>query len=149
AEPSDAVAELHAAVRRWTTHIPQNLPYVDLMFAFGFATLGDRPRAAALVEDARRVMVVPIPEAWNDVVRFEATASALITNFLFKAFKYRVDQALAGKPHAGSLPPELHRELAELTTRGRTAGANNPLQRAEYAIGRAREQFRILDPQER
>ena len=46
ADPPDPVQALHTAIRRWTAHIPQNLPYVDLMFAFGFATLGNRSRAA-------------------------------------------------------------------------------------------------------
>lgn len=40
----DRVAELHAAVRSGPSTSRINLPYVDLMFAFGYATLSDRPR---------------------------------------------------------------------------------------------------------
>jgi len=58
------VKELHGIVRKWiedsaavqkNEHLLANLPYVDLMFAFGFATLGDHASANELVEDARKV----------------------------------------------------------------------------------------------
>ena len=67
----DHVRLLHGAVRDWiertavaqnNEHIRANLPYVDLMFAFGFATLGDHATANALTEDARQVLEGPIPE---------------------------------------------------------------------------------------
>src|SRR3954466_2125668 len=78
----DAVRELHAAARAWiersataqnNPHLLANLPYVDLMFAFGFATLGDHPTATRLTEDARKVLEVPIPEGttpreWQAIV---------------------------------------------------------------------------------
>jgi hypothetical protein len=119
------------------------------MFAFGFATLGDRPRAAALVEDARRVMVVPIPEAWADGRTYQATVATVVSNFLFKAFQYRVDQALAGKPLAGRLSGELLAELDEIKHKARTGGAVNPYQLADYFISRIRVQSSILEPQDR
>ena len=55
-----AVLDLHAVVRKWTAHLPQNLPYVDLLFAFALAKLGEATAAGHLLEDARRVMEVPI-----------------------------------------------------------------------------------------
>jgi hypothetical protein len=145
----DKAAELHAAVRDWTKAVPQNLPYADLLFAFAMAKLGEATPAKKLVEDARKAMEVPVPASWQDVKHFEATVSALTSNFLFKAFKYRVDQVLAGKPHTGPMAAELAAELDEVAARGKTAGTNNPYQRAEYVINRMREQSRILEPQER
>ncbi len=75
--------------------------------------------------------------------------SAVASNFVYKAFKYRVDQVLAGKPATGQLSAELTAELEELANKARSGGTNNPFLRGEYVIGRLREQSRILEPQER
>src|SRR5262245_35230796 len=105
----DKVRELHSTVRKWlddsahaqkNDHLRASLPYVDLMFAFGFATLGDSPTANKLTEDARRVLEVPIPEGGSPLAE-QAVTAAIVSNFMFKAFCYRVEQALAGKPHVG------------------------------------------------
>jgi hypothetical protein len=149
ADSFDALQELHAACRSWTAHIPQNLPYVDLMFAFGFATMGERSRASTLLEAARKVMVVPIPTAWTNSTEFEATAAAATSNFLFKAFKYRIEQALAGKRHIGLMPSELEVDLGEIITKARAGGTNNPYLRAEYVIDQMRAFSRIIEPEER
>jgi cellulose synthase operon protein C len=141
--------ELHGAVREWTKHIPVNLPFVDLLFAFALAKLQETTLAKRLVEDARKVMEVPIPTSWTDNKHFEAVVSAVTSNFLFKAFKSRVDQVLAGKPHAGQMAPELMAELEEMGNKGKVGGTNNPFLRADYVIGRMREQSRIIEPQER
>jgi hypothetical protein len=131
ADVPERLQSLHATVRAWADHIPQTLPYVDLMFAFGFATLGDRGRADSLVEAARKAMVVPIPERWTDNKTYEAVASGVTTNFLFKAFRYRVDQALAGKPHVGPLSDALQAGLEEIAAKGRAGSTANPYLRAE------------------
>jgi hypothetical protein len=149
ADPFDAVSELHAACRSWTAHIPQNLPYVDLMFAFGFATMGERSRASTLLEAARKVMVVPIPTTWTDNREFEATVRAATTTFLFKAFKYRIEQALAGKRHIGPLSTEVAVELDAIVAKARDGGTSSPHLRAEYLIIRMREQSRIVEPTDR
>src|SRR5262249_17277249 len=62
---------------------------------------------------------------------------------------YRVEQVMAGKPHSGQMAAELLAELDELTRKAREGPTNNPHMRAEYAIGRMRQQSRILEPQER
>jgi hypothetical protein len=147
-----AVAELHAAVRKWTEHIPQNLPYVDLMFAFGFATLGDRSRAESLVEAARKVMQVPIPPIPSRYLgdkEFVAVVAPVVSNFLFKAFKYRVDQALAGKPHAGPLSDVLLTVLDGIANAGRDGVTNNAYKVSQYVITRLRSYSTILEPEER
>jgi cellulose synthase operon protein C len=146
---TEAMHELHSSVRRWTAHVPQNLPYVDLMFAFGFATLGDRAQAMSLVESARKVMEVPIPKEWNVNNQYEATISAVTSNFLFKAFKYRIDQVIAGKQHMGSLAAELTSDLEETAKKARTGGKHSAHLRAGYVIDRIRGDSRIIEPNER
>jgi hypothetical protein len=141
--------ELHGAVRAWTKHIPVNLPYVDLLFAYALAKLGEATPAKKLVEDARKEMEKPVPSSWQDNKHFEAVVAAVTQNFLFKAFKSRVDQVLAGKPAAGQMAPELQADLEEICGKGKSGGTNNPYLRAEYVINRMREQSRIMEPHER
>lgn len=149
-----------------------------MMFAFGFATLGDRTRAMQLVEDARCVMQVSIPASLHDKKPFgvdisatikntigkifktrlgqalaeklnlEAPTAAVISNFAWKAFKYRVDQAIAGKPHAGSLSPKLLAELERIASEGQRRIINNPYLTAEYMINRIRNVSRIIEPED-
>ena len=145
----DALGELYAAVRKWTAHIPQNLPYVDLMFAFGHATAGDRSRAQALVESARKLMQVPIAAEWENAEQYEAAISAVVSNFVFKAFQYRIDESLAGKPHAGPLSRDLLAELDEIRATARRGGVCNPYLQAEYTINIMRVAYRTLEPHER
>jgi cellulose synthase operon protein C len=152
----DQVRELHAAIRKWlddsartqqNEHIRANLPYVDLMFAFAFAALGDRPTTNKLTEDARRLMEGPIPVGATPQEQQTITA-ALVHNFMFKAFRYRVEQALAGQPHNGSLSGELLDEREALTP-GESRPINNPYKLAAFVIDRFREQSCIVEPSER
>ena len=140
--------DLHAAVRKWSQLHPQNLPYIDLLFAFALAKLQETTAAKKLVEDARRVMEVPIPNARNQQDESRVTA-AVVSNYLFKAFKSRVDQILSGKPHAGPLSPELVAELEAIHTHS-AAQQNNPQKMlAFYSISRMKEQSHILEPHEK
>ena len=148
-DPKVGAAELHATCRHWVDHIPQNLPYVDLMFAFGFATCGDHARARSCVEAARKAMVVPIPTKWDNPAAFVTTTSAVTTSFLFGAFENRIEQAVAGKPHFGPLSANLATEREEIANKSRGARAHNPYLRAEYIIDRLRQYSQILEPQER
>ena len=87
------VNALHAAVRQWSAHILRTLPYIDLLFAFAYAELGEPSCEARLVEAARTVMEVPIPSpkghSYPNHRSFEEATSAVVTNFLFKSFKFR------------------------------------------------------------
>ena len=65
--------------------------YVDLIFAFGLARLGET--------DASREALARAATVLNKQNDFHKC--------LFKAYEYRIKQALDGKPHAGPLPPEL------------------------------------------
>ncbi len=153
----DKAMELHAAVRKWTENnaeaqksdsLRRNLPYIDLLFAFALAKLGESTPAKKLVEDARKVLEQPIPVG-KTTQDDQKVQSAVVGNYLFKAFKYRVEQALAGKPHTGQLSSELVDELDDIHKRSGTGPANNPLKLAHYVIERMRDQSHILEPQER
>lgn len=147
--PTPSLPELHTTIRKWTDHVPQNLPYVDLMFAFCHATIGEYPRAVQLLEDARKVMVVPIPAQSFDQSAFEAVVAAVASNFLFKAFEYRINEAIAGKPHTGPLSAALLADLTDIRKKGQGHGTNNPYLRVDHVVGRMRVQSRLLEPTER
>jgi hypothetical protein len=68
---------------------------------------------------------------------------------LFKLFKFRVDQVVTGKPATGQFSTQLLAELEEIASKGRIRGTNNPYYRADYVIGRMREQSHILEPHEK
>jgi len=140
--------ELHAAVRQWSQGHPQNYPYIDLLFAFALARLQETSAAKKLVEDARKAMVLPVPTPRTPQEDQRATA-AIVSNFLFKAFKSRVDEVLAGKPHIGPLAADLADELDDIHKRSDTGPPNNPFKLAYYAISRMKEQSQILEPHER
>jgi hypothetical protein len=145
---NEKALELHAAIRKWTEHIPVNLPYVDLFFAFALAKLGESTKSRRLLEDARRVMEIPIPISRSPHEDQKVTA-AIVSNFLYKAFKYRIEQALLAKPHAGQLADDVLAELDEIYKKGGNGPANNPYKLANYVISRLRDQSRILEPHEK
>ncbi len=145
---NEKAMELHAAVRKWTEHIPVNLPYVDLLFAFALGKFGESTKAKKLIEDARKVMEVPIPVSRNPQDDQKVIA-AIVSNFLFKAFKYRVEQVLMAKPHAGQLSEDVLRELEDIHKRSGSEPVNNPYKLAHYVISRIREQSDILEPHEK
>ena len=145
----DKALDLHQAVRRWTANVPVNLPFVDLYFAFVLAKLGEATPARRLLDDARRVMDVPPPAGWADPRQLDAFVRALAWNALYKAFHYRVEEALAGRQHGGPSPPEVLDAFEELLNKGKAGPSNNPFLRADYVVTRLREQSHLLEPQER
>jgi hypothetical protein len=153
----DRVCELHFAVRKWlddsavaqkNEHLRANFPYVDLMFAFGLATLGEHRLANKLVEDARKVMEGPVPEEGNPQAQ-QAITAAVVRNFLFKALRYRIEQALAGKVLSGPLSAELLADREALATKAGSGPVNNPYKLAAFVIDNFRETSRIAEPSER
>ena len=107
----DKAMELHAAVRKWlddsavqqkNDHLKANHPLIDMLFAFAVAKLDESTQAKKLLEEAQKVMEGPIPTSWENKA-IETVVSAVVSNFVFKAYKYRVDQVLSGKPHDGSV----------------------------------------------
>src|SRR5262249_51304763 len=92
--------DLHQAVKKWAEGIPVNGPFVDLLFAFALGKLGESTPAKQLLEAARKEMEKPAP-ASSGTQQDQAKTAAIVRNFLFKAFKYRIEQVMAGKPNAG------------------------------------------------
>ncbi|MFO0845591.1 MAG: hypothetical protein U0797_24935 [Gemmataceae bacterium] len=99
----------------------QTPAYVDLMFSFGLARLGENDAARDLLARARQAL-----HGKDDA-----------HTFLLSAYEYRIRQALDGKPHTGPLPDERLQEL-EIIER---------LQR--YVVDRLRRHSEILEPDQR
>ncbi len=92
--------------------------YIDLLFAFGLARLGEADAARALLRQAK------------DALHLKGAVHA----FLHSAFEYRIRQALQGQPHAGPQPNELMQNLDAMDKMSR------------YVVERLLERSRILEP---
>ena len=146
----DQAVALHALCRKWAeaaTLSPtatgardnrHTLPYIDLLFAFALAKLGENTAARTLLSAAETAME-PRPQI---------DAKSLTNRHLFKGFRYRIEEVLAGKPPAPTLPRDLVAAIDNLNAVGKGI-ANSPHSLASFAIARMREQSTILEPQER
>ncbi|HJZ57657.1 MAG TPA: hypothetical protein VKE74_22005 [Gemmataceae bacterium] len=144
----DAVRELHAVSRRWAESVPVHLPYLDLTFAFGFALLGDAGTSRRLLADAWAVMQFPVPPPAEETERYDPVTAALVPPFAYRAFEYRIGQALAGHRSNGTLPAEVLATMDELRQEPDTYAQRAPQMRALYVIDRLREQSSVVDPDE-
>jgi hypothetical protein len=153
----DKATELHLAVRKWLDDSAQqqkkddlkaNHSFVDLMFAFALAKLGEETNAKKLIEDSLKAMDGPIPAGGNPQAD-QTVIAAIVRGFLFKAFRSRVDQSLAGKPHAGQMANEVRDALEDIAKRSGSGPVNNPYNLAKYSIDRMRKESWILEPQEK
>lgn len=120
----DNLLRLHPMVQRWITqgHLPSTstAAYVNLVFAFGFARLGERTHCQKLIDEAPRRL------AARDVVH----------GWLIEAYEFRISEALAGRAGIERLPADLLDRL-------------EPMDRlARYKIDRLREHSHILEPHE-
>jgi hypothetical protein len=126
------------AVRQWMTDLAklaqdwikdagapnataQTPAYVDLIFAFGLARLGENDPARELLDRAKVAL------GGKDDAH----------TFLFSAFRHRVQQALEGKPHTGPLPNDQVEYLDHME------------RLARYVVDRLRKHSRILEPDQR
>jgi hypothetical protein len=141
--------DLHNAVKKWSESIPVNQPYIDLLFAFALGRLGESTPARQLLDSAAKEMNKPAPSGSGGTQQDQAMTAKVVREFLFKAFKYRVEQVMAGKPHAGQMSAELLADLDDIAKKGGSGPVNNPHKLAEYVIARMREQSRIIEPQEK
>lgn len=107
--------------------------FVDLIFAYGMARLGESSRARELLKKAEAELKV-IAKADEEFDQVHA--------FLFVAFQYRIEQALSGKPLSGSLPTDMLDQLDKVLP----AGNNNT---NRYIVDRMLEKSNILEPIER
>lgn len=96
--------------------------YADLMLAFGLGRLGEETTARQLLSRAK---------AW---LSERGGAEADVHQVLLEAFDFRVQQALAGKALAGSLPANLVEYTAAMA------------QEVRFKVDRLRMTSRILEP---
>jgi hypothetical protein len=126
------------AVRTWMTDLAglsqdwikkEGLPnvtaqtpaYVDLVFAFGLARLGENDAARDLLARAKAVL------GTKDDAH----------SFLYGAFEHRIKQAVDGKPHTGALPNDQLEYLEHMERLLR------------YVVDRLRKHSHILEPDQR
>ncbi len=144
------VDELHALVRAWAEvgsqigNVPMPLgknptvDYVDLMFAYGLARMGEVQRSTALADTACAAL---------DALPAESD-KGMAARFLARAFRYRIDEATCSHPPSSQLSPALLDDLNEIDRKS-GGNANSPPGMAHFVINRLREQSRILEPFER
>jgi hypothetical protein len=92
--------------------------YVNLIFAFGMARLGEHEASKELLERGRAVLG-----------KLDETHA-----FLLQAYAWRISQAQEGKLHQGTLPPEQVAAMGKLDRMPR------------YLVDRLRQHSRILEP---
>ncbi|MDB5310211.1 MAG: hypothetical protein JWO38_4413 [Gemmataceae bacterium] len=141
-----AVENLHTACRQWT--VPVHRPYTDLTFGFGFAVLGDPARARRLAADGAAVLesIAPPAEGEQDLI---AVTGAIIRRFLSRVFRYRIEQALNGAPHAGTLAGPVLADWVEIARQAADGTVLNPYKLAEHAINVYRMVSRVVEPVDR
>jgi hypothetical protein len=124
----------------------QTAAYVDLMFAFGHARLGDEngtrellARGTARLNSTvldRTLVTESGKKNWIEVVPRNDPAHQLLAN----GFTYRIEQALAGMPHQGMLPAEFLSTLDEWEHSRRVEQ-----KRDHYIVERVRSESCILE----
>ena len=116
------MGELHERVQEWVRagQIAQGetTAYVDLIFAFGLARIGAEGESRKLHQIAAASL------ADTDAAH----------QFLLAGHSWRVEEARAGRPHAGRLPEPMYQYLAGIGTHLR------------YVVDRYRKHSRILEP---
>jgi hypothetical protein len=100
---------------------PDTGPYVDLMFAYAFAQLGEATLCHDLVRESQQKL----------------TRRDDVNNWLTAAFEFRISEALDGRRGASRFPEHML-ETLEITDR-----------LPRYKIDRLREHSRILEPHEK
>jgi hypothetical protein len=100
---ADNLTRLHKAAQVWLARdlpddkLATNRAYTDLIFAFGLARVGEAAASGRLLRSSADTL------GRGDEVH----------RCLLRTFTYRIDQALAGRPHAGPLPAEVFAPLAQ------------------------------------
>jgi hypothetical protein len=139
--------------------------YVDLVFSFGFARLGEGTRSRELLKRAEEAVAQRAPQLIkerdaallalqrasadddrrnHDNRRKWADDTLAVDEFLLRMFRVRIEQVLHGHAHRGHLPADLRDELDRRLPRDN----RTDMPTARYGIDRMREQSDILDPQE-
>jgi hypothetical protein len=99
----------------------QTSAYIDLVFSFGLARLGESDQARKLLATSKLTLA-----GKNEA-----------HTWLFNAFEYRIRQALEGKPHSSPLPTNQLKSLESMERLDR------------YVVDRLRKHSRVLEPDQR
>jgi hypothetical protein len=140
----DQLLRLRPMVHQWLKRDPAPGPetpqYADLMFAYGLARLGDSTESQHLLREVGQ----------------QLREKDFVHDWLFRAFEFRIRQALEGKGRAGPLPQEMLtsldvREQEDLTgLDAKTLGnIKSEIRLDRYKIDSLRKQSRILEPHEK
>ncbi len=143
--------EIHHAARSWaekslkvsnqntpTNDVSATLAYLDLMFAFALAKLGEHQQWQSLIQNAEQSLTTAKG----------TDTKSIASQFLIKVFRFRIQEASTGKPHGGQLPQELLDELETIHNKGGKV-VNDPHKLAHYVINRLLEQSEIAEPHEK
>ncbi len=147
----DRAVLLHQSCRQWVENATlaiwihpykkrednPTLPYVDLVFAFGFAKLGESSAARRLIAEAR---------VGTDLAQ-KADAHMYTRKHVTETYIYRIEEALSGKVPSRTFPRELVSSIDALAADGKNI--DTPHSKATYAIINLRGQSMILEPQEK
>ena len=123
----EKVKDLHETVRGWSVanlglSSPHTKHYIDLIFAFAFARLGETSAAIDLVHNAEKDLLhKPDP----------------VHQWLFDAYSYRIQSVVSGQGSQGSFPDALLNRLDSAERLDR------------YKIDRLRQHSSILEPMEK
>ena len=112
----DRAVRVQRLVEAWHAgeDVKVNKPYVDLIFAFGLAKLGEAIAARELMTRAGAALLA---------TKGPNSAPDLAHEFLWKAFVWRIENALQGKPHSGTLPADMRSRLETIDKdRGNSLG---------------------------
>ena len=135
----EAFRQLRPAVHDWlardlttNTSLDTTRAYADLTFAFGFARLGANDFARECVRDAENTLAAQTNSAHR---------------WLLRLYRYRIEQALDGRPHGGLVPDGAALpNTCQLRELGYGAG-NSPIVREDYAARTLTSWSRVLDPE--
>ncbi len=130
-------------VEKWHHHddVKVNRPYVELMFAFGFAKLGETTTARELMNTAR-TQLKTLKAQQNQGVFGPDPVHELLCDI----FSWRIDNVIKGEAHAGALSDALmHRLMTFDKDRQETPGRQNNASN-KYVVDRMREEYWLVEP---
>src|SRR5262249_6095767 len=92
--------------------------YIDLIFAFGFARLGEADAANQLLTEVHEGVTQTTQNSGKRVgaALDRESLEARLHEELLKAYRYRIVQAVQGRPPSGPLPQEVLDGLTEVKT---------------------------------
>ncbi|GIW80100.1 MAG: hypothetical protein KatS3mg105_1907 [Gemmatales bacterium] len=128
----ERVANLRDLAQMWLGSEHTTGAYVDLMFAYGLARLGEHVECDKLMTAAEQ----KLHRANSDAPH--------VHNYLLSAFAWRIKAALEQKPNSGPLPDI----RVDIPTQGKALPLDRFPRLDRYVVDRLRQHSRILEPHE-